>query len=255
MQCNTWIKWIQVAMVTVIINACGGGASDGGRDQRVIMHMGIAYGVVKSPYTGKEWLDRNLGANQACTAYNHEECYGDYYQWGRNIDGHEKGTSSVATQATQISPVQKAIYGKFIKGHDDWAEAGLDDNGSVRIAHWNKLDGFNVCPAGFRVPTSREYRAELFADHSAEIDKDSAEKEGNSGDRRINAFKTFLKLPSAGIRAQTSASLKFQGERGELWCNSSTGISAHWISLDEDDASAQPFGNRAHGLSVRCIKE
>jgi len=54
---------------------------------------GVTYGTVTSPYTGRVWLDGNLGASQVCTAYNDSTCYGDYYQWGRGTDGHEKITN------------------------------------------------------------------------------------------------------------------------------------------------------------------
>jgi hypothetical protein len=58
-----------------------------------ITHNGTSYGTVKSPYTGKIWLDRNLGASQVCDRNNsftdnndyvtsQQNCFGDYYQWG-----------------------------------------------------------------------------------------------------------------------------------------------------------------------------
>ena len=50
-----------------------------------ISHNGKSYGTVTSSYTGKVWLDRNLGASQVCTALDDTACYGDYYQWGRSV--------------------------------------------------------------------------------------------------------------------------------------------------------------------------
>ena len=50
----------------------------------------FTYDTIISPTTGKVWMDRNLGSKVVCTAKNHTACYGDYYQWGRNADGHEK---------------------------------------------------------------------------------------------------------------------------------------------------------------------
>lgn len=41
-----------------------------------------SYGTVTSPYTGKVWMDRNLGATQAATGVNDVASYGDLYQWG-----------------------------------------------------------------------------------------------------------------------------------------------------------------------------
>lgn len=36
---------------------------------------------VTSPYTGKVWMDRNLGASRVCQSYIDSECYGGYYQF------------------------------------------------------------------------------------------------------------------------------------------------------------------------------
>jgi len=67
-----------------------------------IMHNGVGYNTVTSPHTGKVWLDRNLGATQVCTTTGSKNtsCFGDYYQWGRSTDGHERLSSE--TRNTRI---------------------------------------------------------------------------------------------------------------------------------------------------------
>jgi len=67
-------------------------------DDGGITHNGVKYDTVTSPYTGRVWLDRNLGASQVCTSATDTACYGDYYQWGRGHDGHQ--SSSSLTTAT-----------------------------------------------------------------------------------------------------------------------------------------------------------
>lgn len=47
-----------------------------------VEHNGIVYKTVKSPYTGRVWLDRNLGAKRACKTSKDEDCFGDYYTMG-----------------------------------------------------------------------------------------------------------------------------------------------------------------------------
>jgi hypothetical protein len=47
------------------------------------------YQVDLSEKTGRVWLDRNLGASEACKTLTDLNCYGDYYQWGRGKDGHQ----------------------------------------------------------------------------------------------------------------------------------------------------------------------
>lgn len=48
----------------------------------------MQYQTITSPYTGKVWLDRNLGAKRVCQSFSDTQCYGDYYKFsedGRNI--------------------------------------------------------------------------------------------------------------------------------------------------------------------------
>lgn len=46
---------------------------------------------------GLVWMDRNLGATQAATSSTDTAAYGDYYQWGRDSDGHQFATSGTTT--------------------------------------------------------------------------------------------------------------------------------------------------------------
>jgi uncharacterized protein (TIGR02145 family) len=224
-----------------------------------IWHMGTMYCPVASPYsTGKVWLDRNLGASQVCTAYNDTACYGDYYQWGRDADGHEKNTSVSRDASDDIltTNVDDVGHGEFIESNStydyDWTKT--DDNGSLRSVNWSKTDGSSVCPVGYRVATLDELKAELFVADSAEIQKDSGEKADNSDDRRINAVNSFLKLPSAGVRDSYSASMYGVGEWGDVWASSVDGSNSHNVNFDADDADWNN-DNRANGLSVRCLRD
>ena len=196
----------------------------------IITHNGFTYGTVTSPYTGRVWLDRNLGASQVCTAYSDSACYGDYYQWGRGTDGHEKADSSItSTQATDVINVNNA--GKFITSSSsyvyDWAK-DADSDGSIRSAKWNP------CPSGYRIPTIDELLAENI-----------------SG--RADAY-SKLKLPSAGYRYNDSGSLYLQGSNGYLWSSSLNGSVSRYLYFGSSRASSYG-GSRVNGFSVRCIKD
>jgi len=129
-------------------------------DNATVSHEGFTYGTVVSPVTGRIWLDRNLGATKVCSSINDtdEACYGAYYQWGRNTDGHQLHDSVIAS----IDSISNA----FIEGDDlgpaggfyDWVNE--DANGSLREARWSATDGSSICPVGYRVPTPEEYAAE-----------------------------------------------------------------------------------------------
>lgn len=208
-----------------------------------ITHNGVTYGTVTSPHTGKVWLDRNLGASRVCTAYNDTACYGDYYQWGRNTDGHEKSNSTVTSiQATDINNAGVSfITADGTQYYWDWAK-NIDNNGSLREANWNRIDGSSVCPTGYRVPTIGELIKET-------IDVGLQ--------NHTDVFNSFLKLPVAGFRHSEDASLWHQGEaKGEYWSTtvSSNGANTEYLYISNDMLLAG--GNvRAHGNSVRCIKE
>jgi uncharacterized protein (TIGR02145 family) len=175
---------------------------------------GNEYGVVKSPYTGKVWLDRNLGASRVCQSYDDEQCYGDYFQWGRESDGHEKKNSS-----------------NFKTGSSDWMSS--DSSGAKRSANWNP------CPKGFRVPTIDE----LLAETTKQRVRD-----------RNDAYRNFLKLPSAGYRYRIDGSLFYQGSRGYVWSSSPGGSYSQYLHFSSSGADSYDY-RRASGLSVRCLRD
>ena len=207
------------------------------------MFKGKEYGVVKSPYgTGKVWLDRNLGASQVCTALDDADCYGDYYQWGRNADGHEdSGSATTATQATDVNNAGNSFITSDNANDKDWAKAA-DGDGSSRSDNWSKTDGSSVCPTGFRVPNIDEFNAELFDAGSAVIQN------------REDAFNSFLKLPSAGNRNYSSGSPSGQGSEGGVWSISVSGSDSLVTDFAGGGAAAIDYG-RSYGFSVRCVRD
>lgn len=202
-----------------------------------ISHNGITYSIVTSPYTGKVWLDRNIGAAKVCASLDDIACYGDYYQWGRNTDGHEKSYSDITiTLATTINPQ----HGDFIAidlstPPNDWTSA--DSTGDNRSLRWTSTDASSVCPQGFRVPTITELSAETI---NVDIN--------NSTD----AFNSFLKLPPAGHRFRTGG-MEYIGARGYYWTSTSNGTLSTAVGYDDLTSWTSNY-NRSHGSSVRCIK-
>ena len=87
----------------------------------------LTYKTVKSPYTGKIWLDRNLGATQACVTLEDTACFGDYYQWGRSFDGHQIKTST--TTSTRAADINNAGTLFIMNSAYDWATT--DSDGSL----------------------------------------------------------------------------------------------------------------------------
>jgi len=206
-----------------------------------IIWKGKTYKTVTSPYTGKVWLDRNLGASEVCTDLNDSACYGDYYQWGRNKDGHQESNSTTTiTLATDINATD--ANSSFILAPNspyDWTTA--DSNGSLRSAVWSKTDGSSICPIGYRVPTMAELRAETVS---------ASTPVNNNAD----AFNNFLKLPSAGNRNRNDGSLNHQGSYGFVWSSDINGSQSRALGFGPSNADTD-YGLRAYGNSVRCLRD
>ncbi len=204
-----------------------------------ITHNGTNYCPVTSTNgTGKVWLDRNLGATQVCTTFDDSACYGDYYQWGRNFDGHQNSTSGTTDiQATILDPVG---HGNFITSSEtydyDWAHI-VDELGSTRAGNWSKTDGTSVCPMGYRVPTEAELAAETTG-------------VANNQD----AFASFLKSPSAGYRNYPDGSVVDVGSWGSLWSASTGGSRSRVFYFVSGDAN-WGCGYRAFSQAVRCLRD
>ncbi len=196
-----------------------------------IKHNGLEYKEIISPYSGKIWLDRNIGANRVCLALDDEKCYGDYFQWGRDADGHEKSSNTSVTSKLSISDAPK--HSKYIKAKKEpynWI-----DPQNNKLWQKNSLKN-NPCPSAFRVPTIYELMHET-VNTEAKNNKD--------------VFKSFLKLPSAGNHNGTSVSI--QGAVGKVWSSSTSGMHAQYIYFDDDEV-VEGVDWREEGYSVRCIK-
>jgi len=191
---------------------------------------------VTNPATGKIWMDRNLGASRAATSSRDAEAYGDLYQWGRAADGHQKRNSG--TTSTRSSSDMPG-HGNFIvtgRMPYDWRSPQNDNL-------WQGVNGTNnPCPSGYRLPTEAEWEDELAS---------------WSSDNAAGAFASPLKLPVAGYRHR-NGSLTDVGSKGLYW--SSTAVvggyhSQRLLFYSNIIGGIYADTSRAHGFSVRCLKD
>lgn len=193
----------------------------------------LPYTVIVSPYTAKMWLDKNLGATRVCTSYNDSACYGDYFQWGRDSDGHEDSASSTTST---LSTTDTPGHSNFISVFTDTNDWRSPKNDSL----WQGSDGINnPCPTGFKVPTQEELRLETLAQSNSTL---------------TTVYESFLKIPMNGYRDYLSTTVNYTEERGYLWTStvSSTDASGLVISASSGSFNAD---YRMYGKAVRCIGE
>ena len=205
---------------------------------------GLVYKFAISPHTNRVWLDRNLGAKRVCESFDDIDCYGDYYQFGRNTDGHEKINSATTTTLSKslTNAGDKVVINSATR---DWVISGLDDSGIKRSINWASTDGSSICPVGFRVPTLQEFRAETFG-------LTSSDKVNN----KFDAFNSFLKLPSAYIRVNSAGNdVETDGAVGYMWVNSFVSKATPRQIAFNDNSISAVSDYMINGASIRCIQD
>jgi len=247
--------------------------SDEGKD---VMLNGKHYLVTRSSKTGRDWLDRNLGASQTCASTKDVACYGDLYQWGRSADGHQLTASKTKTKPEDSITPADAF---FVTSSRDWTALGVDDSGGKRQLAWRSGGVNNVCPIGFNVPTMKEFMAEISTDNLP------------SWDDVIGitpSLKTVTSvIPLNGWRNK-EGQLEFQGTQGNYWTQDNIKLpfkhsklpsnnsklplgyaklplkdSVNSVILNQDTSASfssrggtykSYFNERIIGMGIRCIK-
>jgi len=202
-------------------------SGNNGRDSKTIIID------VTNPKTGKAWMDRNLGAKRAATSSYDTEAYGDLYQWGRGIDGHQKRNSSTVMKTSKLN---KPGHNKFILNSCctfDWRDPQIN-------TLWQGLNGTNnPCPLGYRIPSEIEWNNER----------------QTWGSNNLNgAFTSTLKLAVGGQRDNNSGLLYSVGNSGSYWSSTIDGENTKGLAIGTTNSSIISY-RRGRGLSVRCIKD
>jgi len=188
---------------------------------------------VTNPTTGRIWMDRNLGASQAPTSNTDVLAYGDLYQWGRRADGHQCRTSSAIST---LSSIDQPANGNFIAAPN----SPYDWRSPQNVNLWQGVNGVNnPCPSGYRIPTE------------AEMD---TERLSWSTNNSAGAFASPLKWTLAGNRGNSSGTLSSVGSAGSYW-NSSVYLTDSRLLYFIFNNASMSGGNRANGMSVRCVKD
>jgi uncharacterized protein (TIGR02145 family) len=215
-------------------------------------------------------MDRNLGAQQAATAFDDYKAYGDLFQWGRPADGHQLINWTSKTTGTPVNGITNVLATTDIPGHGNFILCDLaanpftgdwrSDNNRGRWA----TNPQGPCPAGWHIPTLTEWQAEV--SNTIGIGSSTPGTATTGGmTMRSTAF-DLLKLTVPSYRVCTD---------GSLFVGSESGIGAgswgsYWSSSDRkrdgvphSEPYSVSFGRdyaqivtsqHTDGISVRCIK-
>ncbi len=213
-----------------------------------------AVDVINS-YTGKIWMDRNLGATNVASSPTDAMAMGSLFQYGRRADGHQcinrfagdGVTTSNTSAANLVYNTDIVPHGDFIIHNFTVGPGGTSDwRSPANPSLWQGVNGINnPCPQGYRLPTDAEVTAERNSWVAAPI---------NSTNNTNGAFASPLKLTAAGIRDRATGTINGIGTAGRYWTGS-LDASSRAITLNFQATSASnATSHRTFGLSVRCIK-
>ncbi len=196
--------------------------------EQLIVFKELIYKTVY--YENRCWLDRNLGAKEVPKSMNDNSGYGNYFQWGRMMDGHEDYGSQVSFLLSGIDNPGMSSFTTNDKTPNDWR---VPQNDSL----WQKtLKTNNPCPEGWRVPTLNEW----------------GEVISNWGSL-WEAFNSPLKIPASGFRNFSDGSYQQTGKNCLIWTSTYDNEDAYGIFLGNDEVTPK-IRKRATGLPVRCIQ-
>lgn len=177
------------------------------------------------------WLDRNLGASQVAASSSDAAAYGDLFQWGRAVDGHQARNSAVSTILSSTDQPSSGSFISISTSPFDWRSP---QNGSL----WLGVSGINnPCPGGWRLPTVAEFEAERLAWSSLNL---------------AGGFSSPLKLTATGSRSNTG-NLSSVGTVGFYWAGSSGPQNSGYLYVSSGQAYTANRA-RAYGHAVRCVR-
>ena len=201
------------------------------------------YYEVANQKTQKVWLDRNLGATRVAQSATDYLAYGSLYQWGRLSDNHQCINWTGPNAGTAVNGITSTKSATDVPGHSKFITSltsPFDWRNPQNSNLWQGVSGINnPCPAGFRMPTSAEFIAEIASWSSANA---------------AGAFASPLKWVMPGYRDFPDGVLYMAGEAGGYWSSTKYNTSKSLIMWIDSSSGYTLDDFRAAGYSVRPIK-
>jgi hypothetical protein len=176
---------------------------------------GNTYYTVYNARTKKTWLDRDLGSPSQCKNKQDELCIGDYFQWGRSANGHERELSSAFSglHHNEFSLESGAVFEHHFG--KEYAYAWQD-------AHAEN----NPCPRGYALPGPYELYDEIISN------------------RKFN-------YTYNGYRSYNDGKFKDIGKYATFW----TSFKGYFVQVTDKGPKVIQDTNYSMGRAVRCMKK
>lgn len=204
---------------------------------KLCVYNGKKYAAAKDK-NGSVWLDRNLGAEKPATDTYDPQAIGEYFQWGRARDGHEKSNSALTIN---LSPTTTPGHSDFIltpASPYDWTSSPDSTLWNISSSYKN-----NPCPDGWHVPTKAEWQAMILAESIVDYN---------------GFFASNLKIPFTGRRSYSNGSVGSTTSFAYYWTSdvspSQPSQAMHLSYVKNITGISFTSENRAMGMAIRCKK-
>jgi uncharacterized protein (TIGR02145 family) len=220
---------------------------------------------------GQIWAACNLGAT---TAYANQSTViadtsaaggptstqkaymGAFYQWGRNLD---ITTGSVVTGPVATDPGSGFLAGTSAtndwittQNHNFWGAATTTSASGTFTGATTSDQALmqGPCATGYHIPTALEW-----CNAMKSVSPDMTACDGiMRTEATPNLFRTTLKMPLDGYRALTSGSYGSVATNGYYWSATPSSTSTFAMEVSTTQVRAAVSHQRAHGFSIRCLK-
>ncbi|MDR1631747.1 MAG: fibrobacter succinogenes major paralogous domain-containing protein [Dysgonamonadaceae bacterium] len=215
-----------------------------------------------------------------------DSVYGDWYQWGRQKDDHQRRntTTIYGSHLNSVAgigchpdsldsngQIQRSlidIYDKFILrdggGANDWRQYSEDAGNTITspVDAWTWANATNdpckgpmsSLPLGFawRVPSQLEWtqirQNNTWVWHVSSISGYEIKPGGA-------AKPTSLFLPTGGFRTRSGGGANATGSNGLYWSSTVTSTVSYALFFSNENISVIYTSPRANGLAIRCVSE
>lgn len=219
-------------------------------------------------------MDRNLGATSATPG--DVGALGLLYQWGRKdpflgsssissntiaestIDWPSAVSSDPITGTIAYATANPTTFITYNSSNWEWYYTGSSTTDNTRWTTSTATKSiYDPCPSGWRVPNGGDAGIWSTAAGSSSYFNyafDDTNK-GMNFSRKFGSASTIW-YPASGLRVCDNGILKYVGEEGYYCSASPDRYRAYILFFNKNDYVSPSVSNyRAHGLSVRCLKE